>query len=615
MLVNYLYAVLKLQVKLKRILLSYGVATVLLDILLAAVCYNLGVLHGTQRFYSKLKTFSSYEELEFFLKTNMEKASRTFQLYGSPFVNILEAKTIAPNVRDVNGVLEYSTTNIQVEGVDEADIVKTDGKYLYVVSGSTVHILQAYPPEQAALLSKIVLDEAYGIELYVNGDRLAVLGRSHVYALKSVRSYYGNAFIKVYDVSDKADPVLTRTIIFNGSLSGSRMIGDYVYVVITQPAIRPSEKNETDLEVNLPKIIINGYIKEVKPTDIRYVDVLDVSYFFTTVIAVNIADDAQEPTCESILTSTTSCMYVSTTNMYLTSPNTDAWIQTLMATEPKYETLIYRVKLDRDKIVWEAEGDVPGYVLNQFSMDEYNGFFRVATTIGWSETSVNNLFVLDMNLNIVGSLTNLDPGKQIYAARFMRDRCYLVTFYQKDPFFVIDISNPFKPKVLGALEIEGFSGYLHPYDESHIIGVGMEENSVKVSLYNVADVANPKEIDRFLIGNWSTTPVLWDHKAFLFDKEKQVLALPISISWMETVKEREYYSKGFWQGAYIFNMSLNSFKLKGSIIHQENATLVEGDFEVKRILFINNVLYTVSNAKVKLNSMEDLAFIKEIKLG
>ncbi|MEM3642049.1 MAG: beta-propeller domain-containing protein, partial [Candidatus Bathyarchaeia archaeon] len=413
-----------------------------------------------------------------------------------------------------------------------------------------------------------------------------------------------------YDVSNRSNPIRTRTVILNGTLLGSRGIGSYVYAVVAQPAMRLSEKNETDFEVDLPKMVINNSLKEVKPNEIRYVDVPDVSYAFTTIIAVNIINDAQEPTYESILTSATSCMYVSTNNMYLTVPNTNFWILTTEAGETKYETLIYRISLDNEKIVWEAEGAVPGYVLNQFSMDEYNGFFRIATTNVFGDKFVNNLFVLNMSLSIVGNLINIDPGKQIYAARFMGDRCYLVTFYQKDPFIAIDVSNPFEPKILGALEIEGFSGYLHPYDENHVIGVGMEGINVKLSLYNVTDVTNPREIDKFLVsvGNWSSTPILWDQKAFLFNKERHLLALPISI-W--TYRIYDYGRKVFWQGAYIFKVSLKGFTLKGNITHQDDATWLE----VKRILYIDSMLYTVSDGKVKINRLEDLAYIKEIKLS
>jgi hypothetical protein len=408
------------------------------------------------------------------------------------------------------------------------------------------------------------------------------------------------AFVKVYDLADRANPVLTRTVILNGTLSGSRMIGNHVYAVVNQPAIRPNG-NETDLEVMLPKISGN-FVKEVQPTEVRYVDVPDVFYYFTTVVAVNAIDDAQEPTYEPFLTGQTALMYVSLSNMYLVVRNTNVWILRGNAGGAREETLIYRVKLDRENIVAEAEGAVLGYVLNQFSMDEYNGFFRIATTKWTSDGSKNNLFVLNMSLNVVGKLEGLAPGERIYSARFMGDRCYLVTFRQIDSFFVIDIGDPVEPKVLGYLKIPGFSGYLHPYDENHIIGIGKQDNNVKLSLFNVTNVTAPTETAKYVVqADWSDSTVLMDHKAFLFDKPKQLLALPVSISMHAC--------------AYVFNISLEQgFRLKGNITHQNHADQFESGLQVKRILYIDNVLYTISDKKIKMNSLENLGEINEVEL-
>jgi len=611
-----------LEREIKKRTASYGIAAVLLAVLLTAISYNFGVPPYippyTQPAFPQLKTFSSYEELENFLKTNMELAKSFTGQYWFPLLRGGEA--ITPSA-EVKAAPAHSTTNIQVAGVDEADIVKTDGEYLYVVSGSNIYLLRAYLPEEATVLSKITLNETYSAEIYVNGDKLAVLGKHYLSAL--IRedilmpyTYTEEAFVKVYDISDRASPVLTRTVSLNGTLSGSRMIGSYVYATVNQPAIRPGS-NETDLEVVLPRIFIDGDVKEVQPTEIRYVNVSDVFYYFTTVVAVNIINDAQEPTHETFLTGATASMYVSQSNMYLTVPNMNVWITSLEAGEAREETLIYRVKLDREKIVFEAQGNVSGYVLNQFSMDEYEGFFRIATTTGWGEASVNNLYVLNMSLSVVGKREGLAPGERIYSARFMGDRGYLVTFRQVDPFFVIDIGNPSEPKVLGWLKIPGFSGYLHPYDENHIIGIGKQDNNVKLSLFDVTDVTAPTEIAKFIVqGEWSDTTVLTDHKAFLFDRSMQLLALPVSISWSEA-KGDEYYIKGFWQGAYVFNISLSDgFVLKGNVTHQEDSTEPwDSNYWVRRVLYIDNVLYTMSDKKVKMNSLEDLGLIKEIELS
>ncbi len=572
------------------------------------------------RVFSQLKTFSNLEELESFLEAYMEQARQfedlpSFSLFGGGDESFL---LLSPDAETAPG---HSTTNIQVEGVDEADIVKTDGEYLYVVSGQAIFILRAYPPDQAVLLSKIELNETYGVQIYVNEDKLAVLGNKYRFlpyeypeGELAVFSYMypEEAFMMVYDIADRANPFPTRTLTLNGSLSGSRMTGEYVYAVVNQPVTR-SNGNETDLEVMLPRIS-GDIIKEVQPSEIHYVDAPDVYYRFTSVIAFNMIDDGQEPTYETILTGQTAQMYVSPRNMYLAVPNTKLWIPEEDMWEARDETLIYRIKLEKEEMVAEAEGAVPGYVLNQFSMDEYNSFFRIATTTWTADGSRNSLSILDMSLNIVGTLENLAPGERIYSARFMGGRCYLVTFRQIDPFFVIDVEDATAPKILGYLKIPGFSGYLHPYDEERIMGVGKEENNLKLSLFDVTDVTAPAETAKYVVqADWSDSTVLWDHKAFLFDKPKQLLALPVSTSrvWVDG----RPYIEGFWQGAIIFDVSLeHGFTLRGNITHQNSADQLESGFEVKRILYIENVLYTISDKKIKMNHLETLQEINELEI-
>jgi len=614
--------VLNLEKEVKKKAVTYGVAAVLLAVLLTTIVYNLGVQPFIQQpSGSQLKTFSSYEELQNFLKINMEQAKSFQEQYVSPLLRGGEFETLG---LENKAAPAHSTTNIQVAGVDEADNVKTDGEYIYVVSGGNISIVRAYPPDQARVLSKIALNETYGAEIYVNGDRLAVLGKHYdFYKYAFVErmpygysTYPGEAFINVYDISDRASPALMRTIILNGTLSGSRMIDDYVYAAVNQPALRPGS-NETDLDIVLPTIVVDDAVKEVQPAEIRYINVSDVYYYFTTIIAVDIKNDAQKPTQETFLTGSTANMYVSESNMYLTVPNTNVWIMPLETREIKEETLIYRVKLDREKILFEAQGPVSGYVLNQFSMDEYKGYFRITTTRGWGDASVNSLYVLNMNLNIVGKLEGLAPTERIYSARFMSDRCYLVTFKQVDPFFVIDLGNPTEPKVLGFLKIPGFSGYLHPYDDNHIIGIGKQDSKVKLSLFDVTNVTAPTEaIPSYVVeGGWSDSMVLTDHKAFLFDKSKQLLALPVSINWYNVIGDT-YYPKGFWQGEYVFDVSLSSsFVLRGNVTHQgNNPEPWDTNYWVKRALYIDNVLYTISDKKVKMNSLEDLGLLNEIQL-
>ena len=572
--------------------------------------------------HTQLKRFSSYEELKNFLEVRMEQARRSKNLPGFPSLLFRGGELESLSYEDGNGAPlapETSTTNIQVAGVDEADIVKTDGEYLYMVSGPDIYVLKAYPPNQAVMLSKIELNETYDAEIYVNEDKLAVLGNNyHVSPYANPEEKLGfvpyvyteEAFLKVYDITDRANPVLTRTVILNGTLSGSRMIRNYVYAVVNQPATHP-DSNGKDLEVVLPRIHIGDYVRKVQPTEIRYVDTPDVFYYFTTVLAVNIIDDTQEPTHETFLIGQTALMYVSLSNMYLVVPNTNVWILRGNMGGPREETLIYRVKLDKEKITFETQGAVSGYVLNQFSMDEYNGFFRIATTAWTSDGSKNNLFTLNMNLDVVGKLKGLAPGERIYSARFMGDRCYLVTFRQIDPFFVIDVSDPVEPKVLGYLKIPGFSGYLHPYDENYIVGVGKQDNNVKLSLFNVTNVTAPTETAKYVVqADWSDSTVLMDHKAFLFDRSKNLLVIPLSITKIGI------YRDSMWQGAYVFNITLDGgLVLRGGVTHLEaDADPWAGDYWVKRSLYIENVLYTISDKKIKMNSLENLAEVNEVEL-
>lgn len=620
-----------MEKEVKRKTIAYGTAAMLIALMFVAFAYNFGIQPIIQPTFSQLRTFTSYSEMENFLKNNMDKAKafasepQLMGLRGTQEVNLAGDLKAAP---------AYSTTNIQVAGVDEADIVKTDGNYLYVVSGSNIYIISADPHSESTVVQKITLNETYNLEIYINANKLAVIGNHYSYPVYKAMPltvsiypyvYTQEVIVKVYDLTDITNPVLTRAITMNGTLAGSRMIGNYIYASIVQPVIRPivypepyPSSNETELGIMLPQITTDGAMKEIQPTEIRYINVTDVSYYFTTILAVDIQNDAQEPTHETFLAGIGSQMYVSQSNMYLTVANMNWWLMRLNTGEVREETLIYRVKLDHEKVTFEAQGSVPGYVLNQFSMDEYNGYFRVATTVGWGINSTNNLYVLNMSLGTVGKLEDLALGERIYSARFMGSRAYLVTFRQIDPFFVIDLSNPTAPEVLGYLKIPGFSGYLHPYDETHIIGVGTQGGNVKLSLFDVTNVTAPTEAapPYIIKASWSQTSVLYDHKAFLFDKSKQLLALPISINEATWLNDT-YYNMGFWQGEYVFNTSLtNGFELKGNVTHQgTNMEQWDSSYWVKRALYIDNVLYTVSDKMVKMNSLVDLSLLKEVLLS
>jgi len=290
------------------------------------------------------------------------------------------------------------------------------------------------------------------------------------------------------------------------------------------------------------------------------------------------------------------------------------------------ETVLHRIQIENNEISYVADGQVPGTVLNQFSMDEHDGYFRIATTLHWK----NNVYTMNMDLEIVGRLENIAPRETIHSARFMGDICYLVTFQKIDPFFVIDLSNPYSPQILGELKIIGYSDYLHPYDENHVIGVGKEtipeaadfswHQGVKISLFDVTDMCEPKEIAKFIIGDrGSDSPVLRDHKAFLFDREKNLLVLPVSVTKINESGAPPYiYGEAVYQGAHVFTVSLmleEKIMLRGRITHIENGDVRDTSFHIIRTLYIGEVLYTISNSKLKMNYLSDLTEINELNLN
>ena len=332
------------------------------------------------------------------------------------------------------------------------------------------------------------------------------------------------------------------------------------------------------------------------------------------------------------------------------------------------KTAIHKFSLGKE-IAYLGKGIVPGTVLNQFSMDEYNGYFRIATTtessggrdlifaVGAAETASgslreepeqlkqkNHVFVLNGKLETVGKLTDLAPGERIYSARFMGDRLYLVTFKNTDPLFAIDLSDPANPRVLGQLKIPGYSNYLHPYDETHIIGLGKDAvpakqgefgdsdfawyQGLKLSLFDVSDASAPKEVASYKIGDrGSDSYALHEHKAFLFAKNKNgLLVIPVLEARIDPAKypqgvEPSSYGDYIFQGAYVFNVGLEKgFTLKGRVSHAAPEELAKsgyywGGTDVQRSAYIENVLYTVSNRFVKASDLDSLKELGSVEIA
>jgi inhibitor of cysteine peptidase len=579
-----------------------------------------------------MQRFSSYQELMDFLETAPSypgywywNAKGGDLVFGGALLYSAEEATT-----------EYSRTNIQVEGVDEADIVKSDGEYIYLATDNILVIAKAYPPEKARILYRTELEGNIN-GLFVNEDRLIVLvSNDAVYGIwreyPSPSGYVVKTSIGVYDVGDRENPILEREVSVDGYYVSSRMIGDYVYLIASGSAWLGNDN------VSLPRISVDGGTIEVQPAEIWHSETPDNGYGFTSIVSVNTLNDDEEPAHETLLLGGASTIYVSASNIYVTFMDWSGGSEV---------TSVHRIHVDEGQIEYHATGEIPGRLLNQFSMDEHEGYFRIATTTGQVSrsgiaSSGNHIYVLDQNLDIAGRLENLAPGEQIYSARFMGTRCYLVTFKKVDPLFVIDLTNPRQPEVLGELKITGYSDYLHPYDDNHVIGIGKEAaaaeegdfawyQGVKISLFDVSDVANPKEIAKYEIGDRGTdSPVLYDHKAFLFDKARNLLVLPVSVAEIDPSQYPDdmpswAYGEIVWQGAYVFDISLErGLELKGRITHCDGEGSVKGAYSsyygysscsIERSLYVGNVLYTISDQKIGMNDLETMEKIGEISLN
>ena len=574
-----------------------------------------------------LQRFASYQELKDFLKTAPSYPG--YWYWGGGRGDLLSFGDVKATAEEGNG--SFSGTNIQVEGVDEADIVKSDGEYIYLAIDNRLIIARAYPAEEARILCELEIEG--NIEgLFINGDRLAVLeGNGPVYGIwrEEILSYGDGVktSVKVYDVTDRETPVLQRELSIDGYYVSSRMIGEYVYLVASGSAWIGDDNT------GLPRIYGDNGTVEIQPAGIWHSATPDNGYGFTTIMSVNMVNDDEEATHETLLLGGASTIYVSPSNIYVTFTDWSGGSE---------RTSIHRIHIDGGRIEYHATGQVPGRLLSQFSMDEQGEYFRVAATTGnvWGgdTRSTNNVYVLDQKLDIFGRLENMAPGEQIYSARFMGSRCYLVTFKKIDPLFVIDLTNPGEPKVLGELKITGYSDYLHPYDENHVIGIGKEAvaaeegdfawyQGVKISLFDVSDVANPKEIAKYEIGERGTdSPVLYDHKAFLFDRSRNLLVLPVNEAEIDPSAypggvPSWAYGESVWQGAYVFDISLErGLELKGKITHCSGSESQKAWYygssscSIERSLYIGDVLYTISDQKIGMNDLETLAKIGEIDL-
>ncbi len=595
------------------------------------------------------------------------------------------------------GSEKFSTTNIQEFGVDEADIIKNDGSHIYMIKENAVRIVKAFPSDQMKEVANLsVADKGFWPrEMYVDGDILTIVGQTNSYnvypavkesmpleeelewedpeffddadiflddSAEDARLIESRAEVALmvmpgmpypggtnkqlttlisFDISDRSNPTEIRKVSLEGNYTQSRKIGDVVYLVTNKyqnwywgrpvPMLR-----NTDLPIMEDSA--NASEKMIAPCqDIHYFPNFEDSNFLI-IGAIN-TKDTSEKVGRIMMLGSGNQIYASTNNLYvtrtkhkerfITGRSWDGW-QWNPVTE------IYKFALDENNIDFVAKGEVDGSVLNQFSMSEQGDYFRIATQMNQEGSMMN---ILDKNLKLTGKVDGVAPGENIKSVRFMGNKGYMVTFKNVDPLFVIDL-NPTNPKVLGELKIPGWSDYLHPYDENHLIGLGKEVKEgaeeddrlspdevlgVKLAIFDVSNVNNPKEIHKKVIGDTgSYSEVLNNHKALLFDKAEGIMALPITVMTKDGAAQNGYQpARQSYNGAFVYDVSLEEgFQLKGKATHysddywSDKNTRRWGNHEynIQRIIYIGDNFFTISPNVIEAHTWSDVEEVNRLKL-
>ena len=555
-------------------------------------------------------------------------------------------------IKDTNGGEDedYSGTNVQVDGVDEADIVKTDGKFVYVTSGGKVLVFDVRDPANVVQSSTINVDKllnnsVYGYarvaDMFLEGNLLTVVFSAEKETYQDTRLYTDYYFgmrstseygVAVYDVSDSAAPETIRYYTQEGSYVSSRRIGEYVYI-ITNKYFYVGDYDGSPKDVvpcRCDSVVSNGS-EPLAPDCIYFGE--DTSNFLT-LGAVNIKD-ASEPAGTVTVMGAGYTVYASRGAIYVfgtsyreAEATDDGIVSDIYDGDYGYVvsgeimTDIYKFTIDGSELAFAASGSVRGNMINQFAADEYEGNLRVATNYeGYTKKadktvefiSENGITILDENLEKLGELTGLAKGEYIKSVRFNGATGYVVTFRTVDPLFAFDLSDPKNPVVTGELKIPGYSEYMHVYDENTLIGIGQDATAesedadiayyqgLKIALFDVTDPDNMSEIDTFYLGDRGTTSAVeWDHKALAYYASRDVFGVPVELFLFEGEQENIYDYGEFDSNSFcVFSMGGGKKISLVSMIKQFDEK--GGTFNINRGIFIGDNVVTISDQAIQIN--------------
>ncbi len=637
--------------------------------LLAIACPGGG--SGPDESLVGLSHFESCKELKSYVaEATLEQLVQS--RYGYRLDVSIEGDTSAGEVDGSAGPESRSETNVQEQGVDEPDLVKSDGQHIFIAQSNALTIVKSWPAIDAVEVAKVEI-EGNPTSLFLHEDRAIVFSQSWDESWPSDEAtgyrYGSGTRITVVDVSQPESPEVMREVTIEGEMIGARMIGDQMYVTTRRyhgiPAalwdaaytmtsdldpVRKWWAEPTEEEIlaiqdiareRLRGTVHAGYaaldtgafllsIREDGQTtsaggctSILHADEITTPELLSVVHVDMGADRAGGELQTTSVMASGSTMYASEDHIYIAQGSFSWWWGWGSVDR---STRIHRFELSDEGTAYTATGVVPGWLHNQFSMSEYEGLLRVATTDldWWWGTSTdgredgNNVFILDPaqgQMQIIGSIEGLAPGERIYAARFQGDKGYLVTFRQVDPLFTLDLADPTRPRAVGELKIPGYSAYLHPRGNARLIGVGMDGTDdgqitgVSVSLFDVSDFARPTEVDRVTVETeWGSSEALWDHHAITV--HNNLLTVPY---WGYDEDEEDGW--GYINGLLVVDVTKNRLEERTRIDHKDliKEALCGDDWdcedvyywggEIRRSIIMDDYLFSVSDYGIKVSDL------------
>ncbi len=508
---------------------------------------------------------------------------------------------------DAKNGSSYSRTNTRVEGIGEADIVKTDGKNLYIVKGSTIYIVTLGSdgkPEKTSKISPLdtladkdekgelvdEVDSGFGVyhsccmflTNYVRG--IYVYNSTLVVELCCVRDKKIQTGIAVYDIGDTSAPKVKRVFMQDGSPISSRVAGNSI-ILVSNSVIY----SETIDDGIIPRVSSGENGSDMKDEMVRSGDIAVANAAnpegFLIVSKTNLDTLESKPEATALLGGG-SDIYCTDSTVYVATECYDTKSE-------KTNTKLTSFDITGEKPQLKASGAVEGTMLDTFSMDEYNGYIRVAVT----RSGDNCVYVLDTDMKKVGALENIAPGETVRAVRFSGSTGYVVTFLQTDPLFVIDLSSPESPAIKGEVKLPGFSSYLHPVGKNLLLGVGVggteegTDGSAKLSLFDVSDPSAPKEVDSFVMENADFNT---EYKAFIEDSDPNTYLIPFNC-WRYSQNEYEdnILSTDAKRSTGVVRIAVENGKLVQKNIYEVTSIDDNGAAQFTRAAFVNNTLYGI----------------------